>query len=170
MHTAFLLKIHPFLQVFYLFFGKLQAMLNIENLTDFVPNIKMLESIGNSVTSREIDLTLCYNDTIQQYNKEYRQQNKATDVLSFPIINDIITDNNFIPLGSIVISIDFVFNKAQEYKHSTESEMALLFIHGLLHLLGYDHESDNGEMREKEALIIQNFNLPSSLIVRTEEN
>jgi probable rRNA maturation factor len=145
-------------------------MLNIENLTDHTLNVKLLESISNSLTSREIDLILCYNNTIQQYNKEYRKKDKATDVLSFPIANDIIIDNNLMPLGSIVISVNFVMDKAEEYKHSSESEMALLFIHGLLHILGYDHETDNGEMREKEALIIQSFNLPHSLIVRTEEN
>ena len=145
-------------------------MLNIENLTNFTVNVQLLENIANSLTSREIDLTLCYNNTIQQYNKEYRQKDTATDVLSFPIENDIITDNNFMPLGSIVISVDFIMDKAKEYKHSTESEMALLFIHGLLHILGYDHETDSGEMRKKEASIIQNFDLPHSLIVRTEEN
>ena len=145
-------------------------MLNIENLTNFTLNIKLLENISNSLTSREIDLTLCYNETIQQYNKEYRQKDQATDVLSFPIENDIIIDNNLMPLGSIVISIDYVRDKAKLYKHSEESEMALLFIHGLLHILGYDHELDSGEMRTTEALIIQNFNLPNSLIVRTEEN
>ncbi|CAA6809108.1 MAG: Metal-dependent hydrolase YbeY, involved in rRNA and/or ribosome maturation and assembly [uncultured Sulfurovum sp.] len=146
-------------------------MLNIENFTNSTVNIELLKSITNSLTSREIDLTLCYNNKIKQYNKEYRQQDKATDVLSFPIENDLISmENDFMPLGSIVISVDYVIEKAKEYQHSNESEMALLLIHGLLHLLGYDHETDNGEMREKEALIIQNFNLPNSLIVRTEEN
>ena len=145
-------------------------MLNIENLTDTSIPIKLLKSIQKSLTSREIDLTLCYNNTIQQYNKEYRQKDQATDVLSFPIEHDIIIDSNFMPLGSIVISVDYVIDKAKKYKHSSESELALLFIHGLLHILGYDHETDNGEMREKEALIIQSFNLPHSLIVRTEEN
>ena len=145
-------------------------MLNIENLTDVSVPIKLLENIAKSLTSREIDLTLCYNPTIQQYNREYRQKNQATDVLSFPIENDmIISDNNFMPLGSIVISVDFVVQKAEEFEHSSHDEMALLFIHGLLHILGYDHEEDNGEMREEEALIIQRFNLPKSLIVRTEE-
>ncbi|CAA6822359.1 MAG: Metal-dependent hydrolase YbeY, involved in rRNA and/or ribosome maturation and assembly [uncultured Sulfurovum sp.] len=146
-------------------------MLNIENFTNATINVELLENIANSLTSREIDLTLCYNNKIQQYNKEYRQQDWATDVLSFPIESDIIVqDNNVMPLGSIVISMDYVVEKAKEYQHRNESEMALLFIHGLLHILGYDHETDNGEMREKEALIIQNFNLPNSLIVRTEEN
>ena len=146
-------------------------MLNIENLTDFSINVKLLNSIANSVTSREIDLTLCYNDIIQQYNKEYRHKDQSTDVLSFPIDNDIISStNNFMPLGSIVISMDYVIEKAEYYKHSEASEMALLFIHGLLHILGYDHETDCGEMREKEASIIKKFDLPNSLIVRTEEN
>jgi len=81
----------------------------------------------------------------------------------------MIIDNNFMPLGSIVISIDYVLDKAKFYKHSEEAEMALLFIHGLLHILGYDHEIDTGEMREKEALIIKKFSLPNSLIVRTKE-
>jgi probable rRNA maturation factor len=129
-----------------------------------------LEDIANHLTTREIDLTLCYNSAIQQYNKEYRHKDKATDVLSFPIEQDNISDNSVMPLGSIVISVDFVKEKAKKYNHSTDAEMALLFIHGLLHLLGYDHENDAGEMREKEALIIKTFNLPNSLIVRTEEH
>ena len=72
------------------------------------------------------------------------------------------------PLGSIVISVDFVTQKAAEFQHSEEEEFTLLFIHGLLHLLGYDHETDNGEMREKEEQIITELNLPKSLIIRTE--
>jgi len=110
-------------------------------------------------------LQFCYSTV-----REYRHKDKATDVLSFPIDQDDIADNTFMPLGSIVISVDFVIEKAKKYNHSTDAEMALLFIHGLLHLLGYDHENDAGEMREKEALIIKAFNLPSSLIVRTEEH
>jgi len=146
-------------------------MLNIENFTDTSVPIELLENIAQSLTSREIDLTICNNETIQEYNKEYRQKDQPTDVLSFPIENDIIiSDENVMPLGSIVISIDFVVSKAEEFKHTNSDELALLFIHGLLHILGYDHEIDSGEMREKEALIIQRFNLPKSLIVRTEEN
>ena len=145
-------------------------MLNIENLTDYSVPIKLLENIANSLTSREIDLTLCYNDTIQAYNREYRQKNRATDVLSFPIQNDIINSNDFaLPLGSIVISVDYIIQKAKLFKHDNDDELALLFIHGLLHILGYDHECDKGEMREKEAQIIKGFGLPKSLIVRTEE-
>jgi len=69
-------------------------------------------------------------------------------------------------LGSIVISTDFVQEKAKEFKHSFNEEFTLLFIHGLLHLLGFDHEIDNGEHRLKEEELIEKFKLPSSLIVR----
>jgi len=72
------------------------------------------------------------------------------------------------PLGSIVISALHVETLAKELGHTNDDELALLFTHGLLHLLGYDHEVDNGEMREKELQLIEKFNLPKSLIVRTQ--
>jgi len=111
-------------------------MINIENLTDFEPNLESLRKIAQTLTTQDVDLTLCYNETIQAYNKEYRQQNNATDVLSFPINNDIIlTESNIFPLGSIVISVDYVKEKAEIYQHSDQDELSLLFIHGMLHLL-----------------------------------
>ena len=99
----------------------------------------------------------------QEYNKEYRGINKATDVLSFPL-----EDIEFMPLGSIVISLDKAKEVANRLNHSINDEIALLFTHGLLHLMGYDHEVDNGQMREMESKIIKEFNLPDSLIVRTK--
>jgi probable rRNA maturation factor len=149
-------------------------MLNIENLTNFTINSKLLEEISKvlleNYKSREIDLTLCDNKTIQQYNKEYRGKDTPTDVLSFPIENDIIIGGMGMPLGSIVISADFVEEKATELGHTQSDELSLLFIHGILHLLGFDHEVDNGEMRGKEEEIIYQFHLPKSLIIRTEES
>ncbi|MBU1667094.1 rRNA maturation RNase YbeY [bacterium] len=141
-------------------------MLNIENLTNLTVNAVPLEDIAKELTSREIDLTICNNETIQEYNKEYRGKDTPTDVLSFPIESDM----EIMPLGSIVISADYVLQKATELGHRQEDELMLLFIHGLLHLLGYDHEVDNGEMRKKEESIIHTLNLPKSLIVRTEES
>ena len=141
-------------------------MLNIENLTNLTVNSEPLENIAKKLTSRAIDLTICDNSIIQKYNKEYRGKNTPTDVLSFPIESDM----EIMPLGSIVISADYVLQKATELGHRKEDELMLLFIHGLLHLLGYDHEVDNGEMRKKEESIIHALNLPKSLIVRTEES
>ena len=77
---------------------------------------------------------------------------------------------NFAPalLGSVVINLDLVELKAAQLGHGRDDETALLFTHGLLHVLGYDHESDDGQMRAKECEIIEKFRLPKSLIVRTE--
>ena len=149
-------------------------MLNIENLTNLTINIELLEEISDVLlknhASKEIDLTICNNQTIQQYNKAYRGKDKATDVLSFPIENDMIINHFQMPLGSIVISADFVEEKATELGHEYNDELSLLFIHGMLHLLGFDHEIDNGEMRQQEEEIIHQFHLPKSLIIRTEES
>ncbi len=139
-------------------------MLNIENLTTLTINNRLLEEIYRSLTTKDIDITICNNSIIREYNSKFRDIDMATDVLSFPIIGEF--DN--IPLGSIVISADKVIEKSKELNHSISSELALLFIHGTLHLLGYDHEIDNGEMRAKERELIDRFNLPDSLIVRTE--
>ena len=149
-------------------------MLNIENLTDLTINEELLEEISKVLLkefpSREIDLTLCNNQTIQQYNHEYRGKDKPTDVLSFPIESDMIIGMDMMPLGSIVISADFVKKRAKEFGHRYDDELSLLFIHGMLHLLGFDHETDSGEMREREAETINSFSLPKSLIIRTEES
>jgi len=142
-------------------------MLNIENTTTVQFDHASLEKISNALSSREIDLSICDNQTIQKYNSLYRGKNKHTDVLSFPIDTELVdTKFEHIPLGSIVISIDYVKKLSQELGHTVDEELSLLFIHGLLHLLGYDHETDNGEMREMEEELINKFNLPKSLIVR----
>ncbi len=136
-------------------------MIEFDNRSDFDFDIKTLEEIYNYLTNKDIELILTTDEEIRELNKTYRNKNKATDVLSFPLENI-----PGMPLGSIVISVDTAKKGAVEFGHSIEDEIKLLFIHGLLHLLGYDHEIDNGEMREKEKEIIEKFNLPKSLIIR----
>jgi len=138
-------------------------MIDIDNQTDYKIDENFLTSILTSLSTKEIELIITSNETIQRINKEYRSIDKATDVLSFPYENMPMA-----PLGSIIISLNYVKSRAKEFGHSEDAEFALLFIHGLLHLLGYDHEVDNGEMRQKEEELIMKFNLPKSLIVRTE--
>jgi len=135
---------------------------NQSNITIDIEN--SLEEILNYLSDKSVEIIIVDNDTIASINAEYRGKNIPTDVLSFPL-EDIGMDM----LGSIVISIDKAIEKANEFNHSVKDEIKLLFIHGLLHLLGYDHEIDSGEMREKEKEIILHYDLPSSLIVRTEE-
>lgn len=151
-------------------------IIDLENQTKITVSIDLLEKIAQSLTSREIELIVTDNKTIQALNSEHRSKNNVTDVLSFPIDSDFV-DSDFgketvpgMPLGSIVISTDLVKEKSAEFGHTVEDELSLLFIHGLLHLLGFDHEVDHGGMRKKEKEIIETFNLPSSLIVRTEES
>lgn len=86
--------------------------------------------------------------------------------------NENFDGGNFAPmlLGSVVINLDLVELKAAQLGHGRDDETALLFTHGLLHVLGFDHESDDGQMRAKECEIIEKFRLPKSLIVRTERS
>lgn len=139
-------------------------MIDLDNRTDKNYNFALLEQIAETLSNQEIELILTDNDEISQINREFRNIDKATDVLSFP--SDPFPSA---PLGSIVISVDKVESVAQELGHTPDDEIALLFIHGILHLLGFDHETDNGEMREREAKLVEQFNLPKSLIVRTLE-
>ena len=138
-------------------------MIELDNRTSLEVNEPFLVSIAESLTQKEIELIITSNSEIQEINKEYRNIDKSTDVLSFPYDPMPMS-----PLGSIVISSEYVIEKAKEFQHTQNDEFSLLFIHGLLHILGYDHEVDNGEMRTKEAEIIEKFNLPKSLIIRTE--
>jgi len=138
-------------------------MIDLDNRTEKIYNFALLEQIAEALSSREIELLLTDDDEIAQINREFRGIDKATDVLSFP--SDPFPNA---PLGSIIISVDKVQSVAEELGHTPNDEIALLFIHGILHLLGYDHEVDNGEMRERERELVEKFNLPLSLIVRTQ--
>ena len=136
-------------------------MIEIHNKVSAKLDKSLLQKIASHYTKRDIELLITTNEEIASLNKTYRGIDKPTDVLSFPFESSKHT-----PLGNIVISIDFVTQAAHKYGHTQEEELTLLFIHGLLHLLGYDHEIDNGEMRQEEEKIIKKFNLPKSLIVR----
>jgi probable rRNA maturation factor len=139
-------------------------MIDIENQTDFHPDLSTIEAIASALDAGDIELVICDDAAIRDLNREHRNVDKATDVLSFPY-----EPMPMAPIGSIVISADHVKQGAARFGHSESDEFALLFLHGLLHLQGFDHETDDGEMRRKEEEIIGRLGLPSSLIVRTEE-
>lgn len=83
--------------------------------------------------------------TIRQLNRQFRNVDKATDVLSFPA-----DDTDKLNLGDIAISVDTAARQAKENGLTFDEEVAQLILHGLLHLSGYDHETDNGEMNRLE--------------------
>jgi len=140
-------------------------LIDLINETDLLVDTDLLEKIAEDLTQRQIELIITDNQGIAALNKQHRDKNEPTDVLSFPM-GDTIPHT---PLGVIVISKEFVEEKAREFGHTNQEELTLLFIHGLLHLIGFDHENDNGEMRHKEEVLINAWKLPESLIVRTEE-
>ena len=112
-----------------------------------------------------INIVLTNPQNIKEINKQYRNIDKETDVLSFPMfekkeIKKLDNKNQDI-LGDIVISIEKVKEQAVEYEHSFERELAYMAVHGFYHLMGYDHmvENDKKEMREKEENILKKLNI-----------
>ena len=101
---------------------------------------EILDQICSYLTPGEVELVFINKDEMRELNRSERGIDK-----------------------------DMVKEKAAELNHSEDAETALLFTHGLLHILGFDHEKDDGQMREKECEVIAKFNLPKSLIVRSED-
>ena len=98
------------------------------------------------------------NAAIREMNKEYRDKDAATDVLSFPMYEaeEEIADEEEILFGDIVISLERAQEQCEEYGHSLEREVMYLLVHGLLHLAGYDHmeEEDKKQMRTQEEKLL----------------
>ena len=139
--------------------------IDVENQTDYKPDISRLQTVAQALSTRPVEVVFVNDANIAKLNALYRGVDKPTDVLSFPLEGVL----PHLPLGSVVINVEHLYRAAQRYGHTAHEECALLFIHGMLHLLGYDHETDAGEMRAKEEELIAAFGLPCSLIVRTEE-
>lgn len=113
----------------------------------------------------EVSVKITNNDEIQSINKEFRNIDAPTDVLSFPMYEfekpavfdekALALEPAGVVLGDIVVSVDKIAEQAEEFGHSFETELSYLVIHSTLHLLGYDHmeESDKRLMREQEEII-----------------
>ena len=104
-------------------------------------------------------------ENIKKFNNQYRNINKETDVLSFPMFEkeEFYNRNEEIPdvLGDIVISIERVIEQAKEYNHSFERELSYMIVHGFYHLMGYDHIEENDKiiMREREENVLEKLNI-----------
>ena len=116
----------------------------------------------------EIDVRLTDDETIHEINREMREVDRATDVLSFPMFEltpgelpgeeDADPGTGLVPLGDMVISLEHVAAQAKEYGHSNRRELAYLVTHSVLHLLGYDHLDEGpmkAQMREHEEAIMK---------------
>ncbi len=119
--------------------------------------------------SAEISVTIVDDEQIHALNKQHRNIDRATDVLSFPLgvdgVYDINNDTGAQMLGDIVISIEHAVKQSDLYGHSLDREIAFLTVHSMLHLLGYDHEPGGLElvrMREKEEAVLTQLGLVRS--------
>ncbi len=106
---------------------------------------------------KEVSVSFVDNDEIQSLNREYRNIDKETDVLSFPVNFEFSIEGEDEPLGDIIMSVEKAREQAEEFGHSLLREMVYLTIHSMLHLLGYDHMDENSKkiMREKERAIVR---------------
>lgn len=148
---------------------------NEQNKEEFSPELEsLIKSVCEKVMEEEgcdfdaeISLTLTDNESIREINNEHRGIDKATDVLSFPMLefdedgqiveNEFEYDDDLICLGDIVISLERAREQSVEFGHSFRREVAFLTAHSMLHLLGYDHVDDiEGEkiMCEKQEKIL----------------
>jgi probable rRNA maturation factor len=112
----------------------------------------------------QVNVVLTSSRDIRALNRRFRGKDKPTDVLSFPPV-PVVADAFS---GDIVISTDIACRNARLYQHAPAQELKILIVHGMLHLAGYDHESDRGGMARKEERLRRELGLSNGLIRRTE--
>lgn len=138
---------------------------------------QLLQLAGESegIADGEVSLTFTSDEEIHELNREYRGIDRPTDVLSFAMQEDGVDELDIIfeveheedadpisgMLGDIIISVDTALAQSEEYGHSLEREIGFLFVHGFLHLIGYDHQDDEteAEMTAKQEAILQKAGL-----------
>lgn len=133
-------------------------------LTDLLNYAAKKENIESDA---ELSVTFVDNDQIQEINRTYRGKDKPTDVISFALEEtsadevNIIDGPDYRMLGDVIISIPKTKEQAEEYGHSFQRELGFLSVHGFLHLLGYDHmtDEDEKEMFARQSEILDEFGL-----------
>ena len=132
-----------------------------------IPSVRTLASFLREAQTAvklrgQVTVLLTTDTAIRRLNWQFRRKNKATDVLSFPAASGPVKI-----AGDLAISIPTARRQAEERRHSLSIEIKVLVLHGLLHLAGYDHEIDSGEMARLEQKIRSRLRLPHGLIERT---
>ena len=130
----------------------------LERLDEILPLYAQQQGLPEEMV---IGLTFTDDEAIREINREYRQIDRSTDVLSFPLYerDDEIElyEDELSPFGDIVLSVPHAKAQAEEYGHSLEREVCYLVVHGLMHLAGYDHmeEDEKAEMRAAEEALLK---------------
>lgn len=146
-----------------------------ENWIAKLEQLLQLAGEAEGITDGEVSLTFTNDEEIHQLNLEYRGIDRPTDVLSFAmqeegkdelgIIFEVDSEDETDPisgmLGDIIISVDTAKAQSEEYGHSLEREIGFLFVHGFLHLIGYDHQDERSEaeMTAKQEAILKQAGL-----------
>ena len=141
---------------------------------DFSPLAKAFDGEAEADCPLALEIIFADKEEIKRLNSEFRKIDRETDVLSFPTLDNIrgkalkaadfpydVDEDGKLFLGSIVICTEVAKAQAEEYGHSYERELFYLSVHGVCHLLGYDHmtEEDKLEMRAKEERVLEKLNL-----------
>ena len=113
----------------------------------------------------EFSVLLTGDERLRELNLQFRGMDKATDVLSFPPLPEAANGGHG---GDLAISLETAAVQAKEHGHPLQMEVKVLILHGLLHLAGYDHERDRGQMRRRETLLRKRFALPLGLVERSQ--
>jgi probable rRNA maturation factor len=132
--------------------------LSTPTLTRFVNRARAAVGVRGAV-----DVLLANDPTLRHLNKTFRGKNKPTDVLSFPAPSGFAAKH----AGDLAISLETAARQADTHGHALADEIRILILHGLLHLSGEDHETDNGEMAAREETLRRELRLPVALIERS---
>lgn len=139
-----------------------------EEMLDLIDRLLLFTAQYEEIPDNaELSVSFVNNEEIRTINREYRNKDQSTDVISFALEEEtedemkIIGDDIPIVLGDIIISVDKAKEQSKEYEHSLQREMGFLAVHGLLHLLGYDHMTPEDEkiMFQKQDDILGEFKL-----------
>ena len=142
------------------------AGLSDDTLTRFVSRTRRVAGLRGRV-----NVLITSSSAMRSLNSRFRGKNNATDVLSFPSEPSILHDQSRTALaGEVAISADIALQNAVQLGHSPALEVKVLILHGILHLAGFDHEGDNGEMARKEAKLRRILRLPVGLTERAQTN
>jgi probable rRNA maturation factor len=138
------------------------AGLNEDALRRFV--LRARNAVG---LKGQVNVLVTSSAAVRLLNLQYRRQNNATDVLSFPSTAPVSESRNAAKLaGDVAISADLALRNSSRHGHPATQEIKILVLHGILHLAGFDHARDNGEMARKEAKLRRALGLPAGLIER----
>src|SRR5580658_11139130 len=122
--------------------------------------VKATEALG---LAGEVSVLLTADEQLRAMNLQFRGLDKPTDVLSFPALPEAANGGQG---GDLAISLETAAIQAADHGHTLPMEVKVLILHGLLHLAGYDHERDRGQMRRRETLLRKQFALPAGLVER----